>query len=318
MRPGNSAATGARWKYTVLTGTATSFFDQCSQMQVLQQIVRFARKPPGEQWSSLRSRLGETDWYWKVHSPGNDRTLYVTAPFGSGRNYIIELVLEHFGERAKYFRQGMRFRGLRTSMLYSGHASIKHVSRYHELPEVTSRVVEAARSRLADLIFIYRHPLDALLTNWVWWRKFIRDEIMITGTSNVYKNTDELCANLEQNFSDFKAFADGDPAFFAAAPGPRFLSFSEFVEETELYLQSATVALRLEDFVIDPLKEFSKIVEVLSDDLDLSRIQVAPPRTKPYGFLAVQNKVPQFRNFINELDAETKRRIEKIGYKLGA
>ena len=70
--------------------------------------------------------------------------------------------------------------------------------------------------------------------------------------------------------------------------------------------------------MIDPLKEFSKIVEVLSDDLDVSRIQVTPPRAKPYGYLAVQNKVPQFRNFINGLDAETKKRIEKIGYKLGA
>jgi hypothetical protein len=77
------------------------------------------------------------------------------------------------------------------------------------------------------------------------------------------------------------------------------------------------------------LKEFSKIVEVMSVDLDLSRLRVAPPRTKPYGYrvapprtkpyayLAVTEKVPRFRSFINELDAETKRRIEKIGYKVG-
>jgi hypothetical protein len=134
---------------------------------------------------------------------------------------------------------------------------------------------------------------------------------------------------LEQNFSEFKAFAEGDPDFFAAAPsprvlsfpefapGPRFLSFPEFVEETELYLQSATLTLRLEDFVIDPLKEFSKIVEVMSLDLDLSRLHVAPPRTKPYGYLGVIEKVPRFRDFINGLDAETKRRIEKIGYNPG-
>jgi hypothetical protein len=74
--------------------------------------------------------------------------------------------------------------------------------------------------------------------------------------------------------------------------------------------------LRLEDFVIDPLKEFSKIVEVMSVDLDLSSLQVAPPRSKPYGYLAVKEKVPRFRDFINGLDAETKRRIERIGYNL--
>jgi hypothetical protein len=75
-------------------------------------------------------------------------------------------------------------------------------------------------------------------------------------------------------FSEFKAFAEGDPDFFAGAPGPRFLSFPEFVEETELHLQSATLTLRLEDFMIDPFKEFSKIVEVMSVDLDLSRLYV--------------------------------------------
>ena len=68
--------------------------------------------------------------------------------------------------------------------------------------------------------------------------------------------------------------------------------------------------------MIDPLKEFSKIVEVMSVDLDLSRSRVAPPRTKPYGYLAVKEKVPRFRDFINELNEETKRRIEKIGYNL--
>jgi hypothetical protein len=94
------------------------------------------------------------------------------------------------------------------------------------------------------------------------------------------------------------------------------LSFSEFVEETELHLPSATLALRLEDFMIDPRKEFSKILEVLSVDVDLSHLSVPPPRAKPYGHLAVQEQVPRFRNFVDGLSAETKGRIEKMGYRL--
>jgi hypothetical protein len=121
---------------------------------------------------------------------------------------------------------------------------------------------------------------------------------------------------LEQNFSEFNAFAEGDPDFFAGVPGPRFLSFQEFIEETELHLQSATLALRLEDFMIDPFKEFSKIVKVMSVDLDLNRLSVASPRTKPYGYLTVKEKVPRFRSFIDGLNAETKGRIETIGYSL--
>jgi hypothetical protein len=174
--------------------------------------------------------------------------------------------------------------------------------------------LETVRSGFADLIFVYRHPLDSLLTNWIWWRTYLRDNRVISGISQVYKSTDDLCADLEESFSEFKAFAEADPDCFAAVPGPRFLSFSEFVEETELHVQSATLALRLEDFVVDPFKEFSKIVEVMAVDVDLSRSCIAPPRTRPYRHLTVREKVPRFRTFINELNSETKRRIEKIGF----
>jgi hypothetical protein len=194
---------------------------------------------------------------------------------------------------------------------------MRYVSRAQELPAVMSRILEAVRSGFATLIFVYRHPLDSLLTNWIWWRTYIRENRLISGISQVYKNTDDLCADLEQDFLEFKAFAEGDPDFFAGIPGPPFLSFPEFVEETELHFQSATLTLRLEDFMIDPSKEFSKIVEVMSVDLDQSRLCIAPPRTKPYGYLAVKDKVPRFRNFIDGLNAETKRRIETIGYKSG-
>jgi hypothetical protein len=290
--------------------------DRWGPMQALQNLTKLARKSPREQLRSVNYQLVDRDWYWKIHSPGNDRTAYVIGLFGSGRKYINELILQNIGERAKYFRDGIRLRTRRTSMIYTGHATIRYVSRAQTLPAVTSRVFEAVKSRFADLIFVYRHPLDSLLTNWVWWRTYIRDKNMISGISQVYKNTDDLCADLEQNFFELKAFAEGDPDFFAAIPGLPFLSFPEFVEETELFLQSATLTLRLEDFMVDPLKEFSKIVEVMSVDLDLSHLRVVPPRTTPYGHLAVKEKAPRFKNFINNLNAETKRRIERIGYSI--
>jgi hypothetical protein len=287
-------------------------------MQVLQKFIRFARKSPREQLQAARAtvlyHLIERGWI--VPHLGHDRTAYVIGLFGTGRWYINGLILQNIGERAEYFRDCIRFHPGPTSMIYSGHATMRHVSHFQACPAVMSRILEAVRSGFADMIFVYRHPLDSLLTNWVWWRTYIRGNEMISGISQVYKNTDDLCADLEQNFLEFKAFAEGDPDFFAAVPGPRFLSFPEFVEETELFLQSATLTLRLEDFMIDPLKEFSKIVEVMSVDLDLSRLRIAPPSATLYGYLAVKEKVPRFRNFINGLNAETKSRIDKIGYNV--
>jgi hypothetical protein len=288
-----------------------------TQMQVLPTLIRFARKPPREKLQAVRNRVVEMDWYWKLHKPGNDRTAYVIGLFGTGRWYITEMMLQNMEKRAKYFRYEIRVHSGPTSLIYSGHATIKYASSMQTLPAVTSRILETVRSRFADLIFVYRHPLDSLLTNWVWWRRYIRDiGVKSTYISDFYKNTDDLCADLERNFLEFKAFAEGDPDFFAALPDTRFLSFPEFVEETELYLQSATLTLRLEDCMIDPFKEFSKLVEVMSVDLDLSRLRLDSPITKPYRYLAIREKVPRFRSFINELNEDTKRRIEKIGYQL--
>jgi hypothetical protein len=287
-------------------------------MQIAQRLAEFTRLSPREQMQRVRAKFYRhlVGGRWIIPRKGNDRTAYVIGLFGTGRWYINEVMLQNIGSRAKYFLDEIRFHPGPTSMIYTGHATIKHVSHFQALPAVTSRILDAVRSRFADLIFIYRHPLDSLLTNWIWWRIYLRDNWMVPGISRMYKNRDDLCADLEQNFSEFKAFAAGDPDFYAALPGPRFLSFPEFVEETELFLESATLTLRLEDFMIDPAKEFSKIVQVMAVDLDLSRLQLAPPLTKPYGYLAVKEKVPRFRDFITELDAQTKRRIERIGYRV--
>jgi hypothetical protein len=157
------------------------------------------------------------------------------------------------------------------------------------------------------VIFIYRHPLDSLLTNWIWWRTYLRDNKRIPGISLVYKSTDDFCAELEGNFPEFKAFAEGAPDFFAAMPGPPFLSFPEFVQETEMHLQSATLTLRLEDFTIDPRGEFFKIVEVMSVNPESACWSVAPPRAKPFWAFGCWRKGPS----IQELYQWTRCRDQK-------
>ena len=279
-----------------------------------------------EEPANLEVPAGRMETGWDKRAPeisrlyidsglGNDRTTYVIGLFGSGRLYINMLMMENIGERAKYFRDGIRIHKGPTSMIYSGHATMRHIRRGQSLPVIMSRILESVRSGFADLIFVYRHPLDSLLTNWVFWRTYARENRPIWGVSQVYESTDALCAALEHNFAEFKAFAEGDPNFFAE-PGARFLSFAEFVEETDLHLRAATLALRLEDFMLDPFREFCKIVEVMSLDPDAIHLPVDPPTTNPHRYLAVKEKAPQFRRFVDGLDAETKSRIEKMGYSL--
>jgi len=289
-------------------------------MQIIRKLSRFARKPPREQLRVARAKIHYQliERGWEVPHLGNDKTAYILGLYGSGRHYINELMLQNIGERSQYFREcpfHFRFHPGPTSMIYSGHTTMKYDCWGHLSPAVTSRIVETVKAGFADLLFIYRHPVDSLLTNWIWLRTFFRDKHMIAGISQLYGNTDDLCVALRQNFHEFKAFAQGGAAIFAAVP-PRFISFSEFVEEFELFLPAATLALRIEDCASDPSKEFLKIAKLMSVDGNLNLEKIAPPKTRPYRFLDVKKEVPEFRDFIDGLSPDTKSRIEKIGYKL--
>ena len=160
------------------------------------------------QTADLRSRAGRSY-----------RTTYIIGLFGSGRQYVVGLILQNIGERAKYFRDAIRVHPGPTPMIYSGHATIRYASRAQYLPEVTSRILEAIGGGIADLIFVYRHPLDSLLSNWIWWRTYNRENRKISGISDVLKDIEALCACLDENFLNFKAFAEGDSDFFAGLPG---------------------------------------------------------------------------------------------------
>jgi hypothetical protein len=282
-------------------------------------LMRAARQSASENLASVRIvflaiRSRFADWRGIVPHVGNDRTAYVIGLGGSGRSYLVRLLLVHIGIRAWNYRNGIRLHPGPTSMIYTGHPTIRFN------PDVSGSIFEAVSSGIADLIFVYRHPLDSLLTNWVWWRTTNLDSAVRTGDfiETKYKNTDDLCAELEKNFLEFRAFAEGHCDVFAARSGQRFWSLAEFIEETESYINAATISLRFEDFMIDPVIEFSKIAKVMSVDLDLSRIRIARPRTKPYRFLTVKASVPQFRDFVDGLDSETKKRIGRMGYSLSA
>jgi hypothetical protein len=262
----------------------------------------------------LRGRL--EDRGWKVPRRRNDRTIYIIGLFGSGRWYLNELIVAHFGARAKCLRDSIRLHPGPTSMIYSGHATLRYPSRFQAAPEESARIVEAVRSGIADSVFIYRHPLDSLLTNWLWWRTYIRENRRIWGISQICKNTNELSTVLEANFEDFRAFAEGDLTFHSPAPGPRFLSLAEFIEETQLHIQFATLALRLEDFMVDPTKEFLRMARALSVEVRMTDGPIARPITSAYRWLAVTEAAPRFRGFVEELDADTKRRIAHLGYSI--
>ena len=74
-------------------------------------------------------------------------------------------------------------------MIPSGHATIKHVCRGQWLPAVTSYILKAVGLGFADLIFLYRHPLDSLWSNWIFFRTLIRNRNMGTTIEQAYNSS---------------------------------------------------------------------------------------------------------------------------------
>lgn len=118
-------------------------------------LIRFARKSRHEQAQVVRMKVRRLllNLGWRIPHVGNDRTTYVIGLFGSGRWYINELLLRYLGERAYYFRDDILFHPGPTSMIYSGHATIKHLSCFQHSPAVTGRILEAVRAGSAELDF---------------------------------------------------------------------------------------------------------------------------------------------------------------------
>lgn len=289
-------------------------------MEFAHRLIRFARKSARGKMLLLqpahRAILGRLeDWGREVPHTGSDRTAYIVGLFGSGRWYVNELLLHNIGRRAKYLRDALRVHPNATSMIYTGHATLKYPCCWQSLPEETRRILECVKSGLADLIFVYRHPLDSLLTNWVCWRTWLHHKRWVAGIHSAYKAREQFCADLDGNFREFLAFAEGVSEFFSGMPYS-FLSLAQYVEETELHLSSATLALSLEAFAIDAHKEFSKLAEVMSAQPDLLPVRLMPPRSKPFGYRLVRESVPRFRAFIESIDAATRARIERIGYTI--
>ncbi|MGH9533890.1 MAG: hypothetical protein ACRD2E_03430 [Terriglobales bacterium] len=287
-------------------------------------MAKIARSSPQRNWEWLQSRRRGARFFRHQNDDrrpaprfGDDRTAYVIGLCGSGRFYITCWLLLNIGRRAKYMRPGIRLHPGPTSMIYSGHTTAKYPSREADPPAVAHGVLASVRAGHADVIFVYRHPLDSLLTNWAYFRTQLCSGKGVDSTSEAYAGLDDFAADLERNFSEFAAFAAADPAFYGGPEEPRFLSLLQFVEETELYVQCATLALRLEDFSLDPRREFARVAAVMSVQMDVNRRRVDPPRTRPYRYRELATLAPQFRSFIAELDSETQRGITRLGYELG-
>jgi hypothetical protein len=271
------------------------------------------QKPASGRPPSLWSRL--------FHYPVGRRPTYIIGIFGSGRMYLTSLVLHTDPEVAYYYRGEWRHYLGNIPVILSGHVTSMYEGAFCDRPDYGRVLLERAAAGLINLVFVYRHPLDSLLSNWVWFRKFLRQEKPASGIAASYKTEADLHRDLSENFDEFCLFCEGSKDFARVATGTsrdwRFLSLLEFIHETEVFLSSANVhAFRFEDFQIDAATQFKRFASILAPDLPPKLDQLPAPQAASSRYLSARENVSAFRAKIDSLPTHITKRIVALGYSV--
>ena len=147
-----------------IVGVLDPLVDLPIDVAVLQRRLAVAEKKNAslqEQIDQLREQVtgfprsgAHENSRWRTdRSPGEERTTYVVGLFGTGRQYVGELMRQNIGDRARYVKDGIRLHSGPTPMIYSGHCTLKYVSRAQHLPATTSRILEAGDSGISRFDF---------------------------------------------------------------------------------------------------------------------------------------------------------------------
>jgi len=216
--------------------------------------------------------------------PAIRKPTYIVGLFGSGRLYIKDLIVNSGLEIAYYFRDGMHDYTGAVPVILSGHVTSMYKSAMCRPPDVGRRLFDRAAARLINLVFIYRHPLDSLLTNWAWFREYLRNQKMTSGIAGAYKSEEEFQRTLNDNIHEFFLFCGGSKDFARSLAGAdvdwSFLSLLEFIHETEVFVSHPNVnCFRFEDFKSNPAKEFQRLVSIVAPDLSPESGKVFAPRS---------------------------------------
>jgi hypothetical protein len=257
-----------------------------------------------------------------LHYPKIRKPTFINGLYGSGRSYINSLIQKSNLDIAYYFQdREPRYNLPAVPVIRSGHTtSIYKVAGLYP-PDYGRALLERAAAHQINFVFIYRHPLDSLLTNWVWFRHLHISKKMTSGITQVYKSEEDFHRELDSNIYEFSLFCGGSKDFTritkGSEPSSAFLSLLEFVDETEAFMTSPNVqCFRLEDFVSDTAEEFKRLVSIVAPDLIPNLGKVPMPRSSSSHYHSAKKNVSSFRSLIGSLPTDIVRRIEAMGYSV--
>jgi len=255
------------------------------------------------------------------HYPIVRKPTYIIGLFGTGRWYLNSLILNSGLEIAYCFLDGINHYYGTVPLILSGHVTSIYETALCGAPAFGRELLSRAAAGLINLIFLYRHPLDSLLTNWAWFRDYLGTGKMTSGIDGAYKAEEKFHRDLNDNIYEFSLFCGGSKDFARIVKGPdanwAFLSLVEFINETEIVVSSPNVhCFRLEDFKSNAAREFKRLLSIVAPDLAPKLDGVPSPRSLSSRYQSAKQNVNSFRSLIGSLPAHIARRLEAMGYSV--
>lgn len=269
---------------------------------------------------------------WKAHGWNASRLAEVAAMagrvkstamiglFGTGRTYLTDLVLSQ-PQIGLLLHHSLHSVGnpSRFPVICSGHATMLRTSSLQHPPAFSEqRLIAPMQTGLHNIVLAVRHPLDALLSNWAWWRHYsqTRTEHLL-GINGVFGSTERFCADVEANIEAFTAFATNGDLSKLGIEDMTFLSLEEFLDETLAWMNIEGVQImRFEDFTEPSGRQFEALNRCFFPNGDL-RLTPVLPRAKPYPYREIVAASSRIKNVLEELlSPSIREKIAHSGYAI--
>jgi hypothetical protein len=270
----------------------------------------------------------DAGWAWEryveaVNASQDIQPLVVIGLFGTGRTYFSSAFLGH-PTLAPFYQEGLASCGMYAahSLICSGHATLRHESSFQMAPEQTEALLLGPlHDGYHRILFVLRHPVDSLFSNWAWWRRFCETGVQHKGAvKEVFGGNPGLIDDIRAHIPAFLSFmAEGCVPSKPGGPAEhlRFLSFEQMLEESLAWMDvPGVVSLRFEE-VHAHLDSVSDTLTGLLSRRPWGSLVLEPPVSAAFNYRQIIKDHPDIQSLVSAgIGREGSEKLARMGYSL--
>lgn len=267
-------------------------------------------------------------WAWAsfveaVKASENIKPLIVIGLFGTGRTYFSNAFLSN-STLAPLLQEGLASCGVYAShsVICTGHATLKHSSSFQMEPDQTDKLLLCPlRDGFHCILFVTRHPVDSLFSNWAWWRRFCDTGIPHHGAvKEVFGGNRGLIEDIRSNKKAFLKFmTEGRVPSRPNYPAEvyRFLSFEQALDESLAWMGVPGVVSIMFEGIHDHLDKVSDTITTLLARRRWGSLILELPVSSAFNYRQIFGDYPDIKSLVCDgIGRESSDKLTRMGYHL--